>query len=135
MKLSELSTDQSFDVLCELSPHVHNITHDDDFLSAVGRGMEVGQRLNKFGQVTLLIDRVVELLPLLLKTHRPDVYGILSVMNERPAAEIAAQKLTETMRQVRELFNDKEFIDFFTSSMQRAQTASSAPSASSPASE
>lgn len=135
MKLSELSTDQSFDVLCELSPHVHNITHDDDFLSAVGRGMEVGQRLNKFGQVTLLIDRVVELLPLLLKTHRPDVYGILSVMNERPAAEIAAQKLTETMRQVRELFNDKEFIDFFTSSMQQAQTASSVPSASSPASE
>lgn len=135
MKLSELSTDQSFDVLCELSPHVHNITHDDDFLSAVGRGIEDGQRLNKFGQVTLLIDRVVELLPLLLKTHRPDVYGILSVMNERPAAEIAAQKLTETMRQVRELFNDKEFIDFFTSSMQRAQTASSAPSASSPTSE
>lgn len=135
MKLSELSTDQSFDVLCELSPHVHNITHDDDFLSAVGRGIEAGQRLNKFGQVTLLINRVVELLPLLLKTHRPDVYGILSVMNERPAAEIAAQKLTETMRQVKELFKDEEFVAFFKSSVRQDETAQSAPSASSPASE
>lgn len=74
----------------------------------------------------------IESVPLLLKKHRSDVYGILSVMNERPVAEISAQKLTETMQQVRGLFEDEEFAAFFKSSAQRGQKEQSAPSADSP---
>lgn len=131
MKLSELSTDQAADVLCELSPYVGNIANDEEVVSTIGKVMENGQEMNRYGQVMLVLGRVGDFLPLLLKSHRPDVYGILSVMNERPAAEIAAQKLTDTIRQVRELFRDEEFVAFFKSSAQQEQTASSAPSASS----
>lgn len=133
MKLSELSTDKALDVLCELTPYVGSIANDEEVVGTVGRVMESGQEMNRYGQVVLLLGRVGDFLPLLLKNHRADVYGILSVMNERPVAEIAAQKLTETVRQVRELFQDPELLTFFKSSAQREQTEQSAPSANSPA--
>lgn len=133
MKLSELSTDRVADVLCELSPYVDSITNDSEVVEAVGRVMEDGQELNLYGKVMLLAGRVGKLVPLMLKTHRADVYGILSVMNERPVAEIAAQKFMDTMKQVRELFNDEEFVAFFKSSARQAQSEQSAPSAASPA--
>lgn len=133
MKLSELSTDRALDVLCELTPYIDNITNDETVVKAIGKVMENGQELNRYGQAMLVIGRVGEFVPLLLKTHRPDVYGILSVMNERPVAEIAAQKLTDTIRQVREVFRDEELLSFFRSSARRAQTEPSVPSASAPA--
>lgn len=134
MKLSELSTDQSFDVLCELSPYIGNITNDETVVNTIGKVMENGQELNQYGKVMLLLGRVGEIIPLLLKEHRPDVYGILSIMNERPVSEIAAQKLTETIKQVKELFQDEDFMHFFKSSAGQGQTEQSSPFADSPAS-
>lgn len=131
MKLSELSTDQVADVLCELSPYVDSIASDNEVVDSVGKVMEDGQDLNLYGKVMLLAGRVGKFVPILLKTHRADVYGILSVMNDQPVAEIAAQKFTDTMKQVRELFNDEEFFAFFKSSAQREQSEQSAPSAGS----
>lgn len=154
MKLSELSTDRAADALCELAPYVANIIEDEEIISALDRAMpkkpdgeeptggekneEEKVRANRsdgFATGLRMFGEIGRMAPVLLKTHRPDVYGILSVMNERPAAEIAAQKLTETMRQVKELFRDGEFVAFFKSSVRQDETAQSAPSASSPASE
>lgn len=133
MKLSELSTDRALDVLCELAPYVDNITNDEEVVCTIGKVMEGGQNLNRYGQVMLMVGRIGEFTPILLKAHRTDVYGILSVMNEQPVAEIAAQSLMHTMRQVKELFQDKDFMNFFKSSAQEVQAEPSVPSASSPA--
>lgn len=132
MKLSELSTDKALDVLCELTPYVSNIASDDAVVGAVGKIVNINKDINLYGKGLLLVERMGEIVPVLLKSHRPDVYGILSVMNERPVEEIAAQKIMDTMGQVRELFRDKEFVDFFKSSAQRGQTEPSVPSAVSP---
>lgn len=133
MKLSELSTDQALDALCEMAPFVDNIANDEDVVSTIGKVMESGKDLNGYGQVMLLMGRIGEVMPLLLKTHRPDVYGILSIMNERDTADIAAQKFTETVRQVKELFQDKDFMVFFRSSTKREPKEPSALSVSAPA--
>lgn len=122
MKLSELSTDKALDVLCELTPYISNIASDDAVVGTVGKIVDTGKDINLYGKGLMLVERMGEIVPVLLKTHRSDVYGILSVMNERPAAEIAAQKLMDTMEQVRELFRDEEFVAFFKSSAQREQT-------------
>lgn len=134
MKLSELSTDLALDVLCELTPYISNIASDDAVVGAVGKIVDTDKDINLYGKGLMLVERIGDIVPVLLKTHRPDVYGILSVMNERPVAEIAAQKITDTIRQVRELFQDPELLSFFRSSAQQEQTASSVPSAPSPAS-
>lgn len=133
MKLSELSTGRALDVLCELTPYVSNIASDDAVVSAVGKIVDTSRDLNLYGKGLLLVERMGEIIPVLLKTHRADVYGVLSVMSERPVAEIAAQPILDTIRQARKLFQDPELLHFFKSSARPAQTAPSAPSASSPA--
>lgn len=134
MKLSELSTDQAADVLCELTPYISNISTDESLVGTLGKTMDIGEDVNIYGKFTMLAGRIAEIVPLLLKTHRPDVYGILSVMNERPVAEIASQKLMETMRQARELVQDEDFAAFFKSFTRQDATEPSAPSADFPAS-
>lgn len=133
MKLSELGTDKALDVLCEMTPYISNIASDEAVVVAVGKVVDTSTDMNLFGKGLLLVERLGEIIPMLLKGHRADVYGILSVMNDRPVAEIAAQKLTETVRQVRELFQDPELLSFFKSSAQQGQNEPSAPSAGSPA--
>lgn len=133
MKLSELSTDKALDVLCELTPYIKNITDDEAATSSIGKVLDDGQGLNLYGRFMLLAGWVGDFIPVLLRTHRADVYGILSVMNERPVEEIASQKLIDTMAQVRELFQDEDFVSFFKSSAPQGQIEQSAPSAASPA--
>lgn len=133
MKLSELSTDRALDVLCELTPYISNIASDEKMVSAVGKVVDTGGDINLYGKALRLVERVGEIVPALLKDHRADVYGILSVMNERSVDETAAQTLMDTIRQVRELFQDKEFLAFFKSSARLEQTERSADSAASPA--
>lgn len=133
MKLSELSTDRALDVLCELTPYISNIASDDAVVGAVGKIVDTNKDINLYGKGLLLVERMGEIVPVLLKTHRPDVYGILSVTNELPIAEISAQPIRETIRKVRELFQDPELLSFFRSSAQQERTESSAPSSGSPA--
>lgn len=154
MKLSELSTDRALDVLCELTPYASSIMEDEQILSALDgfMGKSVSTKLengsteeneDNDGEKSVSASAVgirmfggmVKNIPLLLKTHRSDVYGILSVVNNRPVAEIVAQNLMDTMRQVRELFQDPELLSFFKSSAQQGQTEPSAHSADSPVSE
>lgn len=133
MKLSELSTDRALDVLCELTPYVSNVASDDAVVSAVGKVVKPKDETNVYGAGLMLMERMGEIVPLLLKIHRPDVYGILSVLNEKTVAEIAAQPAGETIRQIKDVFRDSELLDFFKSSARQAQTEPSAPSASAPA--
>lgn len=135
MKLFELSTDQALDALCELTPYISNIASDEKMLSVVGKILEVDEGMNALGKGLLIVERVGEIIPALLGTHRDDVYGILSVINEKSVEEIAAQPVMETFNQIRETFQDKELMSFFSSFAQRGRIKSSAPSADSPASE
>lgn len=133
MKLSQMSTDRALDALCELTPHISNIAGDEAVRGTVGKAMERSEELNLYGKALLLVERMGEIIPSLLKSHRADVYGILSVLNEKTPAEIAAQPALDTMRQVKEAFQDEDLVAFFKSSAQQEKTAPSAPSAASPA--
>lgn len=147
MKLSELSTDKALDVLCELTPYVSSIMEDDDILSALGDFMgQSAEEKKKAGangaeendasmseKGIRMFGGLVKNIPLLLKTHRHDMYGILSVLNEKSVAEIAGLPFGETVRQIKDVFRDNELLDFFKSSVRREQTEPSVPSASAPA--
>lgn len=137
MKLSEMSTDRALDVLCELTPAIANIVDDKDIISGLTDIMpnESVKESDNLSYGVRIICGAGKLAPTILKTHRDDVYTILSVLNEKPVAEIAAQPVLDTIRQVREAFQDEDLLSFFRSSARRAKTESSAPSAESPVSE
>lgn len=114
MKLSQLTTEQAADVLCELTPYIANITGDKALLD------ELANKFDSKGKsaaelYTFAAHKYATLVPILLKDHREDVFGVLSVLNETELDKIAKQNIMETMKQVRDLFRDKDLLDFFKS--------------------
>lgn len=119
MKLSELTTDQAADVLIEITPYVANISGDSALMSE----LEVTAGAKSIAQIYLIgAKKISAIVPLLLKDHRVDVYGILSVLNNKTPEEVGKQNIMVTMNQVKEVLQDKEMNDFFASFRQEAKT-------------
>ena len=92
MKLSELTTDQAADVLCELTPYIANITGDKSLLDELGKKFDSkGKSVAEL--YTYAAKKCAVLAPLLLKDHRADVFGILSVLNDTTAEAVAKQNV------------------------------------------
>lgn len=114
MRLSELTTDQGLDVLCEISPYVNNIACDEGFFSAIGKGIKT-DGMTKAGLMLAGAERLNKLIPILLQTHRKDIYGILGAINGVSKEEIAAQNVLKTAMQIRDALKDEELLGFFKS--------------------
>lgn len=114
MKLSQLTTDQALDVLCECTPFISNIATDQALFDAIGKGVDT-KGMTRMGILLAGAERLNKIVPLLLKTHRADVYGILSAVNRVPVEAIASQNVLKTAAQLYELLKDKEMLDFFKS--------------------
>lgn len=113
MKLSELSTERAADVLCEITPYLANIAGDSDLMAALGSKVKKGASV---AEIYLHGSQIVtKLVPIVLKTHRTDLFGALAVLNETTAEEVAAQNIMATMEQVKEAVKDKTLFDFFKS--------------------
>lgn len=122
MKLSELTTERAADVLCELTPYIANITGDKSLLDELANKFD--SKAKSVAELyTFAAHKYATLAPILLKAHRSDVFGVLAVLNECSADEIAKQKVMKTMKQVRDLFQDKDLLDFFKSFGQEDETA------------
>ena len=121
MKLSELTTEQATDLLCELTPYIANITGDKALLDELGKKFD-----NKGKSVaelyTYAAKKYATLAPVLLKEHRADVFGILAILNGITAETVAKQNILTTILQVRAVFKDKELLDFFESFGQEDET-------------
>ena len=114
MKLSELTTEQAVDVLCELTPYIANITGDKALLD------ELGEKFDNKGKsvaemYTYAAKKCAVLAPLLLKDHRSDVFGILAILNSTTVEDVEKQNVLTTIMQIRSVFKDKELLDFFKS--------------------
>lgn len=122
MKLSELTTERAADVLCELTPYIANITGDKSLLD------ELANKFDSKGKsaaelYTFAAHKYATLVPILLKEHQEDVFGLLAVLNETEPEKIAGQNIISTMMQVRSALKDKELLDFFKSFGQEDETA------------
>ena len=121
MKLSELTTEQAADVLCEITPFISNITGDKELLDELGNKFDTkGKSVAEL--YTFAAKKVAVLAPIILKTHRDDLFGILSVLNETDAEQIAKQNVLTTMKQIKDAISDKELLDFFGLSRQEEET-------------
>lgn len=117
MKISELSTDKGLDVLVELTPYVANIATSESLNREIRKLAEtkVADLKSRLQQIVFGADMYSRLIPILLKERRNDVYGIIAVLNEKPVDEIAGQNIMQTIAQIREIFSDRDFLDFFKS--------------------
>ena len=115
MKLSELSTDRATDVLCELTPYITNILSDEALLSELRTAVDFKEANTLAEKMALTASKITNIIPILLKNRKSDMFGILGVLNEKSVEEIAKQNFIKTMKQIKDIAKDKELLDFFKS--------------------
>lgn len=116
MKISELTTERAADVLCEVSIYALNILSDKELLASLRMQLEGtdGDR-TKAEMIAIASEKIAELVPLLLKKHKDDVFGIVAAVNGLTLEQVRQQKIIKTMNAVKEMAQDKDLIDFFKS--------------------
>ena len=116
MKISELTTERAADVLCEVSIYALNILSDKELLASLRMQLDGtdGDR-TKAELIAIASEKIAELIPLLLKKHKDDVFGIVAVVNGLTLEQVRKQKIIATANAVREMAQDKDLIDFFKS--------------------
>ena len=124
MRLSELTTDESLDALCLLTPYINNIIIDQSLAEELRRKIDPKQTKTKAEVMLEGARKINAVVPIILKNHRADVYGILSVVNKKPLELIGKQNFLVTAAQIRELVKDKALVDFFKSCAEQEPTAS-----------
>ena len=99
---------------CEITPYINNIIIDDALMGTLKAKVK-GDGLTKAEIMALGAEKLNKLLPVILKDHRGDVYGIVAVLNGIDAADIGRQNIIKTAAQVRDAIKDKDLVDFFKS--------------------
>lgn len=111
-KLSDLGTDECMDVLCTIAPNIQAIVDDNDIMNALGKAIDKNG-LTTAGVYMAATSKLVGAVPMLFKTHREDVYNILSSVVGVTVEDIKAQNMLDTMQQTKEILQDKPLLDFF----------------------
>lgn len=109
MKLSQMTTDQAADALIRISEPASNIMHDADTIAVLEKLVKGDEQ-----PLSFIADNLVPVITVLLKTHRSDLYEILAAFSEKNTADIAGQKITDTIKDIKECW-DGELMDFFAS--------------------
>lgn len=115
MKISELSTERTLDVLCEISPYAVNILSDEELLAELRETADIDKAETLAQTIVFTASKVSKLIPILLKKRKEDLFGIIGAINGKTYEEIAKQNSLKTMAQIRDVVKDKELLDFFKS--------------------
>lgn len=121
MRISELTTDEGLDVLCEITPFIGAIVTDEELVAELKRKIKLGDDASKAQVWVAATDKLSKLMPIIFKTHRADVYGIIGAINGKPQSEIETQNFIKTMTEIRDIIRDEEFRNFFKSSWNTEQ--------------
>lgn len=111
-KLSDLGTDECMDVLCTIAPSIQAIVDDKEIMTALGKAVDK-KGLTTAGVLMVATSKLVGAVPVLFKTHREDVYNILSSVGGVTVDEVKSQNMLDTMQQLKEILQDKPMLDFF----------------------
>ena len=102
------------DMFCEITPYVANIVTDEDLIGELKKTIS-GKAITRAELIAFATEKIIKLIPILLKKRKADVFGILAVVNKKTVEEIGKQDLITTMRQVKDVVKDRELLDFFKS--------------------
>ena len=117
IKINELSTDKTLDLICDLTPWVSEIMEDKEVVKLFAEKVKLDKNASeekvKNTVITATIKKVSGLVPALLKKHREAIYNILSLLNEKSVEEIREQKALITINEIKAMLSDNDLMDFF----------------------
>lgn len=111
MKLSEMTTVQLADCLCDLAEPVANIMNDKAVVEALKTASLAARDANS-APLDIYKPIVARLLPGLLKSRRKDTFAVIAALTGKTIKEIETQNGFLTIKEARESW-DEELRDFF----------------------
>ena len=122
MKLSQFSTEQALDVLCEIAPYVTAIVADEELMANLGKAVKAEENMTRAGVLMLGAERLSKIVPIVLKKRRAEVLGIVAAVNQMSVEEIERQNALKTAGQIRDICKDRELLDFFRSCVEQEKS-------------
>ena len=112
-----MTTDVAIEKLCALAPIIadaaQRLTKDKEFSAFMQKYNK--QRSNKIFALNIL--------PILLKNYREEIYKILAIWSDKTVDEVKAQNISTTISEVKALINDEDVRAFFSSSSAKNSTS------------
>lgn len=115
MRLSDLTTDRAATVLCEVSVYALNILTDDELRDSLKAQIDAEKPQTAGEKYAIGAQKIGQWIPLILKKHRDDAFGIVAAINGKTIDEIKGQNVIKTMQQIKEAVTDEELMVFFKS--------------------
>ena len=112
IKLSELSTEDFLNKVCDLTPHLFSILTDKELVNVFNSKTKPK---NEADLTKFVIEKMIKLVPLLLKEHKDDILSVLAIMSDRTLEDIKKQNAFITIKELKELFTDKDLVELFLS--------------------
>lgn len=114
MKISEMTNDQAAEALIRLTVPFSNICDDEDAMKMI----DEYQAMNKQPLIKTIGKMLPQLAAYLFKSHKTDLYEIVGAVTFKKSAEVAKMNFLETIKVLRESY-DEVMRSFFTSSVQQ----------------
>lgn len=112
MALKDYSTAQAADILIRLSPLMENIATDENIMGNIGKSMDT-TGMTQVGRTIEAMRRTFTSIPVLLGTHKEDLFGIVAIVKGKTLDEVMEQPITVTMADIKEVITDEDLRDFF----------------------
>lgn len=115
MRLSEMTNEVCMDKIIEITPYLGEIMQDEEMVSIYYDRIDGAKMNKKELQVKGFIKGVsnlMKIIPILLTRHRENINKVLAIVNDKTVEEIKQQNPAQTIRQIKELWSDKELLNF-----------------------
>ena len=121
MRLSDIKSDKTLEVIAEIIDPIANIAEDEEASAMFKREKQPdGMTAKKF-----LLKRVRKSLRVLLKGHKADIISILSAIEGVSAEEYAgALNLVKLVKDCTDLLTDEAFMELFISAQSETNSGS-----------
>lgn len=117
MKLSEMTTEQSFQVITDILPYVMDIVGDEKLVREIKAKADIPENATA-DEVRAIVSsmtktKVLVIVPMLLKDHRENIFYILARISGKTAEECKKQSILTTVKQILDICQDRELMAFF----------------------
>ena len=123
MRISEMTTDQAMDTLCEITPHISDIITDEDLVSEIKKKMKKEEGTTKADVIRFAVEKITNIVPILLKKRKESVYAIVAAVNQTDIDTVKNQNIIKTMIEIREIAKDDDLMDFVKSCLKTEKSA------------
>lgn len=113
-KLESLPAGEGLDRLIAMTPYLGAILTDDNVTGALTQGEQPqGENATRATIKALGLRRMNALVPVLLRDHRDDIFGLLSAYSGETPAALRGETYGELAARIKSMLNDEGMTAFF----------------------